>query len=89
MKNSIFAGLFVGVIAVAMVAASVLPIVDAEAKIKRGCNENKNVQTGNPHGDHNPKGNPHDNGQNGNPHNECVPDSNDPGEGDEEEEEEE
>jgi hypothetical protein len=77
MKNSIFVGLFVCVLAVAMVASSVTPIIDADAKIKRGCNENTDLQTGNPHGDSNPKGNPHDTDNDdsdddrGNPHGFC------------------
>ena len=70
MKMSIFVLMFVGVIAVIMITSSLTPAADA--KIKRGCNENTNTQTGNPHGDQNPTENPHDDMGGGNPHNECV-----------------
>jgi hypothetical protein len=74
MKNSIFVGLLEIFLAISMVASGIAPTVDA----KRGCNENTNRQTGNPHSDQNDKGNPHDNNQpKGNPHNECVLDDDD------------
>ncbi len=47
MKESIFAIMFVGVIATLMITSSLTP--EADSKIKRGCNENTNTQTGNPH----------------------------------------
>ena len=76
MKKSIIVLMFVGVIAVIMISSNLVSVADG--KIKRGCNENTNTQTGNPHGDHNPKGNPHntdnDNSDDdkGNPHSRCV-----------------
>lgn len=70
MKESIFVLMFVGVIATLMITSSLTP--EADSKIKRGCNENTNTQTGNPHGDQNPTGNPHDYEGGGNPHNECI-----------------
>ena len=85
MKRSITVLMLVGIIATVMIASSLMPVADA--KIKRGCNENTNTQTGNPHGDQNPTGNPHGGHHffsTGNPHSACVTD---PGDGDEEEEE--
>lgn len=70
MKKSIFVLMFVGVIVTLMITSSLTPAADT--KIKRGCNENTNTQTGNPHGDQNPTGNPHDDEGGGNPHNECI-----------------
>jgi hypothetical protein len=70
MEKSTLTLMIIGIIAATVITSSLLPATDA--KIKRGCNENTNLQTGNPHGDNNPGGNPHDNNQAGNPHNECV-----------------
>jgi hypothetical protein len=76
MKKSIIVLMFVGVIAAILISSSLVSVADG--KIKRGCNENTNTQTGNPTVIITPQVNPHntDNDDSdddkGNPHSRCV-----------------
>ena len=77
MSKTIFLGIIIGAVAMIMVASSVFP--NAANAEPGKCNP-QGTSTGNPHGFHNPTGNPHnaDNDDSdddtGNPHSECDPD---------------
>lgn len=68
MEKSIFLGLMIGAIAFAMIAATVIPTVDASSK----CNPQGRT-TGDPHDDKGApdSGDPHEKGEEGNPHDRC------------------